>query len=77
MSEYIGIKGVLEGIKDMLGYTDKDTLELLRTKMDCSKAMLGGVIKELEPPKELVIDGKKLPDEGLDREAIKAKEELE
>lgn len=82
MSEYIGLKGILEGVRDMLK-TDTESPELLKTRMECAKSILGGVIKELTPPPTPNYStGTLLPNMGgvgsttLDPTAEKAKEEL-
>ena len=75
MNEQIGLSGILVGIKEMLVFNDKDTLKLLKTKMECAKSLLEGVIKELEPPAIPV--NKFTPNTiALDLEANQAKKEL-
>ena len=78
MSEYIGICGILKGVSDMLK-TDTESPELLKTRMECAKSILGGVIKELTPPQQS--EGnlrifKKDSIHTLDPTAKQAKEEL-
>lgn len=75
MNEQVGLSGILIGIKEMLVYKDKDTLKLLKTRMDCAKSLLEGVIKELKPP-AIPMNKYTASSTAIDPEANKAKEEL-
>ena len=78
MNELIGLKGVLEGIREMLVVNEKDTIELLKTRMECSKSMLDGVIKEMTPPVIPVTTtgNPEITETHLDPQASQAKSEL-
>ena len=72
----IQIKGILEGIRNMLK-TDTESPDLLKTRMECSRSMLEGVIKELTPPKVEGYSVEALKVGGiLDPTAQQAKKEL-
>jgi len=73
--EQIGIKGVLEGIRDMLHQKDSQPQEdigIIMTRMECARSMLDGVIKELTPPEKLPGQGQP----GITKEGAAAKEDL-
>ena len=83
MSEYIRIKGILEGVSNMLkvehtGTGKRGSVPDLLTRMSCAKSMLDGVIGGLTEPASQVEwnDTELLPDKDLSPTANQARDEL-